>query len=104
MSVGIQLASASDELKVSELIIRAIVQNGLIRPLDSLPSAWVEGHPVVVEARYAAPVEDLDEWYRELQALGPTIFEPGECEQVQTILIESDEQTKALVRNEMRSS
>jgi len=69
-----------------------------------LPAAWVEGHPVIVEARDAAPVEDLDGWYRELQALGPAIYEPGECEQIQTILIESDEQAKALVRNEMGSS
>ena len=30
-------------------MIRAIVQNGLIRPLDPLPAAWVEGHPAIVE-------------------------------------------------------
>jgi len=31
--------------KVSVLMIRAVVQNGLVRPLDPLPAAWVEGHP-----------------------------------------------------------
>jgi hypothetical protein len=52
----------------------------------------------------AAPVEDLDEWYRELQALGPADYEPGEWERVQAILIEADEQAKALVRREMGPS
>jgi hypothetical protein len=85
-------------------MIRAIVQNGLICPLDPLPAAWVEGHAVIVEDVDAAPVEDLDAWYRELQSLGPAIYEPGEVERVQSTLIEADEQAKALVRNEMRSS
>jgi hypothetical protein len=90
--------------KVSVLMIRAIVQNGLIRPLEPLPAAWIEGHPVIVEDTVAAPVEDLDAWYRELQALGPAVYDPGEWERVQTILIEADEQAKALVRHEMGSS
>ncbi len=85
-------------------MIRAVVQNGLIRPLDPLPAAWVEGDLVTVEDTDAAPVEDLDEWYRELQALGPTENQPGEWERVQAILIEADEQAKALVRHEVESS
>jgi hypothetical protein len=89
---------------VNVLMIRAVVQNGLIRPLDPLPAAWVEGHPVIVEATDAPPVEDLDAWYRELQALGPAVYEPGEWERVQAILIEADEHAKALVRREMGPS
>jgi hypothetical protein len=85
-------------------MIRAVVQNGLIRPLDRLPAAWVEGHPVIVEDTDAASDEDLDAWYLELQALGPAVYDPGERERVQTILIEADEQAKALVRREMGSS
>ena len=85
-------------------MIRAIVQDGLIRPLDPLPTAWVEGHPVIVEDTDAPLVEDLDAWYRELQALGPAVYVPGEWERVQANLIEADEQAKALVRNEMGSS
>ncbi len=82
-------------MKVSVLMIRAVVQNGLIRPLDPLPAAWVEGYPVIVEDTNAAPVADLDEWYREPQALVPADHEPGEWERVQAILIEADEQAKA---------
>jgi hypothetical protein len=89
---------------VNVLMIRAVVQNGLIRPLDPLPAAWVEGHPVIVEDTDAPPVEDLDAWYRELQALGPAVYEPGEWERVQAILIEADEHAKALVRREMGPS
>jgi len=36
--------------------------------------------------------------------LGPAVYDPGEWERVQTILIEADEQAKALVRREMGSS
>ena len=85
-------------------MIRAVVQNGLIHPLDPLPAAWVKGHPVIVEDTDADPVEGMDAWYRELQALGSVVYEPGERERVQTILIEADEQAKALVRREMGSS
>ena len=85
-------------------MIRAVVQNGLIRPLDPLPAVWVEGHPVIVEDTDAPLVEDLDAWYREFQALGPAVYEPGEWEQVQAILIEADEHAKALVRREMGPS
>jgi hypothetical protein len=84
-------------------MIRAVVHNGLIRPLDPLPASWVEGHPVIVEDTDDAPAEDLDAWYRELQALGPAVYEPGEWERVQATLIEADEQAKALVRREMES-
>lgn len=85
-------------------MIRAVVQNGLIRPLDPLPAAWVEGHPVVVEDTDTASDENLDAWYRELEALGPAVYEPGERERVQMSLIEADEQAKSLVRREMGSS
>ncbi len=81
--------------------IRAIVQNGLIHPLDPMPPEWVEGHAVVVEDAETAPIEDLEDWYRELQRLGPAHYEPGEWERVQAVMIEADEQAKAAVRRQM---
>ncbi len=59
-------------------MIRAVVQNGMIRPLDPIPPDWTEGHELVVEDASASSVEDLDAWYRELQELGPAEYEPGE--------------------------
>jgi hypothetical protein len=82
-------------------MIRAIVQNGLIHPLDPIPPDWVEGHQVIVEDASSAPIEDLEGWYRELLKLGPAEYEPGEWARVQAILIEADEQAKAVVRRQM---
>ena len=56
---------------------------------------------MLVEDGDPGAIEDLDAWYRELQSLGPAVYEPGERERVQAILDEADEQAKALVRREM---
>ena len=82
-------------------MIRAIVQNGVIRPLDPIPSNWVEGFEVIVEDASSSSDEDLDAWYAELQRLGPAEYEPGEWERVQAVMIEADEQAKADVRRQM---
>jgi hypothetical protein len=82
-------------------MIRAVLQNGVILPIDPLPSDWVDGREVVVEDAGSAAGEDLKGWYRELQNLGPAVYEPGEWEEVQAILTEADEQAKAIVRREM---
>ena len=52
-------------------MIRAVVQNGVIRPLDPIPPYWVERHHVIVEDASSAPDEDLDAWYAELRTLDP---------------------------------
>ena len=41
-------------------MICAVVQNELIRPLDPLPDAWVEGHQVIVEDSDDTPGEAED--------------------------------------------
>jgi hypothetical protein len=82
-------------------MIRAIVQNGNILPIDPMPPDWEEGHQVIVEDENSSPTEDLDEWYRALQELGPAEYESGEWETVQAILIEADKQAKAMARQQM---
>ena len=82
-------------------MIRAVVENGLIRPLDPMPAGWVEGHRVVVEDCDPRPVDDIDAWYRKLQEMGPAQYEPGEWENVQSFMAEADQQAKDLVRREM---
>jgi hypothetical protein len=47
-------------------MIRAIVQNGLIRPLEPLPEEWSEGRHVIVEDADFSSVEELESWYRDL--------------------------------------
>jgi hypothetical protein len=82
-------------------MIRAMIQNGQIHLLDPLPADWTEGHQVIVEDAEPAPSVGLEEWYRELQELGPAQYEPGEWEQVQATLAEADELAKAMVRRQM---
>jgi hypothetical protein len=82
-------------------MIRAVVQNGLIRLLEPLPAEWNDGRLVIVEDGDSTTVEDLEGWYRELQRLDPAEYEPDEWQQVQAVLNEADEQAKALVRREM---
>jgi antitoxin (DNA-binding transcriptional repressor) of toxin-antitoxin stability system len=71
---------------------------------EPLPDVVVEsfdGREVIDENADRVSTEELDEWYRELQALGPAQYEPGEWEQVQLLLDEADQQAKSLVRREM---
>lgn len=82
-------------------MIRAIVENGVIRPIDPLPADWSEGQLVRVEEAEPENGPALDAWFQELQRLGPARYEPGEAEQVQAILAEADTQAKATVRREM---
>jgi hypothetical protein len=82
-------------------MIRAIVENGQIRPLDPLPAEWNEGREVIVEAAESTTDEELAAWYRELQRLGPAEYDPGEWQNMQKVLDEADQQAKALVRREM---
>jgi hypothetical protein len=82
-------------------MIRAIIQNGQIHPLDPLPVEWTEGRQVIIEDAETPSPDDLEGWYRELQELGPAQYEPGEWERVQATLAEADELAKALVRRQM---
>jgi hypothetical protein len=85
-------------------MIRAVINNALIRPLEPLPAEWNDGREIVVEDAESSIFEDLDTWFRELQDLGTAEYDSGEWERVQEVLREADEQAKAQVRREMGSS
>jgi hypothetical protein len=84
-------------------LIRAVVEEGRLRPLDPLPSEWREGQAVSLEV--SAPVdrglEELDVWAQELAQLGPALYEPGEREQVERTMALADLSAKVQVRSEM---
>ena len=84
-------------------MIRAVVQDGLIHPLDPLPVDWAEGRMVIVEDAESTTSDDLDTWYQELQRLGPAQYDPGERDEIRAILAAADSQAKELVRREMES-
>jgi hypothetical protein len=84
-------------------MIKAVVRNGQIHPLEPMPSDWKDGQEVRVESGDVSPPQDgdLDEWLRELDELGPVVYEPGEREAMQAVLDEADRQAKEIVRRQM---
>ena len=88
-------------------MIRASYRNGVLQPLDPVPTEWSDGRELNVEPAEraqlpdAAELERINEWYRELQALGAARYEPGEYEELQRFLAEADELAKEHVRREM---
>jgi hypothetical protein len=84
-------------------MIKAIVRNGSIEPLEPIPTEWFDGQEVVVQEAdgnsHETP-EELDRWYRELDALC-VASDPADDERLRTALVEAHEQAKAAVRREM---
>lgn len=83
-------------------MIRAILQNGEFRPLDPVPADWTEGQHV-----HVLPAEDevfdddtsLEQWYRELVALGS--MDKADGETMRRVLEEADRAAKDAIRREM---
>ena len=54
-------------------MIRAIVTNGMLKPLDPLPEDWLEGEELLIDAQPSREISQddasrLDRWYQELEA------------------------------------
>ncbi|HEX3552512.1 MAG TPA: hypothetical protein VIA62_04725 [Thermoanaerobaculia bacterium] len=57
-------------------MVRAILKDGLIQPIEELPETWTEGQPLVIDA--AGPrvsTEDIRAWSREIAAAAELIPE-----------------------------
>jgi hypothetical protein len=85
-------------------MIRGIVENGIIQPLEPLPLEWHNGREVVVADLADQPgngSEDFDTWAQDMNRLTVELNDPREWEQIDAVLAEADRQNKALVRREM---
>jgi predicted DNA-binding antitoxin AbrB/MazE fold protein len=85
-------------------MIRAVIEGGVIKPIEPLPHEWSEGRIVGVDLISGdETLSDvaLDNWMRRLNALGSALYEPGEADELQRYLDEADIEAKAYVRNEM---
>ncbi len=85
-------------------MIRAVVKNGIIQPLEPLPPNWQDGQEVVVNERAeqsATGAEDLERWSEEMRLLTAELDDPREWQEIEAALAEADRQSKALVRREM---
>ena len=84
-------------------MIKAIVNNGTIEPLEPISTEWSDGQEVVVQETHGNSQEtpaELDRWYRELDALC-VASDPEDDERLRTALAEAHEQAKAVVRRQM---
>jgi hypothetical protein len=85
--------------------IRGIISNGVIVPIDPLPSNWGEGKTVIaldVESEGGAD-EDIaiQRFISTVINLDPLEFDPGEEARLDQMLQDSDRQSKEIVRREM---
>ena len=80
-------------------MIRAILKNGILQPLDPPPDAWRDGRELNVEEG-EPPATDLDAWYRELEAAIARL-DDQDFQRMDAALRQADEHAKAIVRREM---
>jgi hypothetical protein len=84
------------------MVIRAIVECGLIRPLEPLPTEWIDGQELrVVEAGTREESEEPDSWCAEMDTLAAELADPEDWARIEAALTEADRQAKACVRREM---
>ena len=82
--------------------IKAVIEQGIIRPLEPLPPHWVEGQELRIEtATDEDEGEALDTWSQEMDALTASLYTPGEWAQMEDTLRDADQQAKAWVGTEM---
>jgi hypothetical protein len=82
-------------------MIRAILKNGKIQPLDELPAYWHEGQELIVEGcEPSDDPEDIRQWYAELVELSAQIPDEDH-ERMAAALAEQKRQAKDWMRREM---
>jgi hypothetical protein len=80
---------------------RAVLRNGVICPLEMLPSEWSDGQELHIEALVDEDDDrDLDDWYRQLETL-VAANDPNDWARVEDSIRIADEQAKANVRKQM---
>jgi hypothetical protein len=83
-------------------MVRAVLKNGVIQPVEPLPLEWADGQELRVESMQEAPQvpEDLDQWYQELEAMVAQ-NDPTDIAKLEAALAEADKLAKEMVRREM---
>ncbi len=87
-------------------MIRAIVKNGMIQPLEPLPPEWSEGREMLVQeanGSVGSTSDQLDEWYRDLETLCAAA-DPVDDDRLSVALAQAHEEAKALMRRQMEAN
>jgi predicted DNA-binding antitoxin AbrB/MazE fold protein len=78
-------------------MIKAILEKGIIRPVEPLPLDWRDGQELVVEADVATDPTDIDRWAEQLEAAARAI-PAEEHERFLRALEEGEKESKDAVR------
>jgi hypothetical protein len=88
------------------VMIRAVFKDGVIQPVDPMPSEWRDGRELVLkEAGFeddeqAPTAEEIDEWYENLEAMVAKL-DPNDLERIEQTIRQADVEAKAWMRREM---
>jgi len=81
-------------------MIRAVLENGLIRPAEPIPADWQDGQELFVDRRVpASTTEDIDQWARELDE-GARAITPEDVAELERALADIERESKDAVRRE----
>jgi hypothetical protein len=86
------------------MMVRAVLRDGLLHPLDPIPADWVPGQQLRVEEMDADPViqsSDLNQWLCDLKDATSELDNAEEWAAIERNLAEADRQAKDQVRREM---
>ena len=79
-------------------MIRAVVKNGTIQPLEPMPPDWSDGREVVVEeAEPPCRTDEIDRWCEDLEASAAAI-DPVDDERLQAAVDDVRRQAKEAAR------
>jgi hypothetical protein len=83
-------------------MVRAVVNQGEVRPLEPLPADWREGQPLLIEKAddNDMPVDEIDRDFAVLADLCSE-SEPVDEDQLQRALHDAHRQSKEQVRRDM---
>jgi hypothetical protein len=83
-------------------MVRAILRNGVILPVDPLPIAWGDGRELIIKEKndpHESP-ESFERWFQEFDDMCAQ-SDPVEDERMMRALEEDHEQAKAIMRKHM---
>ena len=81
-------------------MIRAVLENGLIRPAEPIPADWQDGQELFVDRRLpASTTEDIDQWARELDE-GARSITAEDVAELERALADIERESKDAVRRE----
>ena len=87
------------------MVIRAIIRNGQIEPIDPLPQDCREGDEVQVKlhaiGRRERDEKFADKWLKKMRQLGPAKISDEEQAEMEQVWQVADAQAKEIVRRQM---